>query len=158
TLPARGPMQGGVMARIHLDQIDLALPGEAVRPLLSFRALFLRRRALRAVLRDVRLTIGEGERLAVVAPDAVGKSALLRLMAGRQAPHAGCVLVEGEVLHLGGDWPTLNEEATGQEHIERRHGPGEITRELADFTGLGEFLDLPVRYYSAGMRWRLGFT
>jgi ABC-type polysaccharide/polyol phosphate transport system ATPase subunit len=149
------------MAHISLTGVDLALPGQPPATKLSLASLFRRWQAggiRRPILHEIRLTVADGERVALVGPDGAGKSALLRLLAGRHRPDAGGVVVEGEVLHLADALHDVDLQATGWENIERRIGPGSPAKQLAAFTGLEEFLDLPVGCYSAGMRWRLGFS
>jgi ABC-type polysaccharide/polyol phosphate transport system ATPase subunit len=147
------------MAHIHLDRIALTCTGTLTSSL-SLSALFGRWRgeARYPILREVGLTIVDGERVALVGPDGAGKSALLRVLAGLQRPESGSMIVEGAVLHLADILQQIDPDATGWENIDRRLSAGSEAKQLAEFTGLGEFLDLPVRCFSTGMRWRLGFS
>jgi ABC-type polysaccharide/polyol phosphate transport system ATPase subunit len=151
------------MACIHLERVTVSLPrpsgGTPERRSRSLAGLFRRRQisVRHPVLRDISLHIADGERVALVGADGAGKSTLLRLLAGEHRPDAGRILVEGQVLCLADVTGWLDADATGWQNLERRAGPAEAPA-LADFTGLADFLDLPVHCYSAGMRWRLGFT
>ena len=94
-----------------------------------------------------RIVLREGDRLAVVGPTGAGKSALLREL-GDQLGHAP----------LEGRFPWMDRDCTGAEIIRLRLGNGPAAEMASEFCGLGEFLDLPLRCYSTGMQWRLGFT
>jgi lipopolysaccharide transport system ATP-binding protein len=147
------------MAHIRLEGVELALPTE--RTDVSILRRGFRRCQVdvpRPVLRGVDLTIEDGERVALVGPDEIGKRALLQILADRIRADGGDVLVMGKVLHLADVAKEVDPEATGWQNIERRVGPGDPARQLAAFTGLEEFLDLPAHCYSSGMRWRLGFA
>ena len=95
-----------------------------------------------------------------------GKSTLLRVLAGVYVPTSGRVAIDGRVSALFNTVPGLDMDDTGFENI---HTCGmflgmtrsEIiakTPEIAEFTELGDYLNLPVRTYSAGMITRLGFA
>lgn len=117
-------------------------------------------------LAGVHLTIGAGERVGLIGPNGAGKSTLLKTMAGIYPPHHGVVRVEGHVCPLFEFSTGFEMEATGWDNIRTRAlllgmSAGEIDRkidDIASFTGLGEFLDIPVRCYSAGMALRLAFA
>jgi ABC-type polysaccharide/polyol phosphate transport system ATPase subunit len=117
-------------------------------------------------LRDLSLEVRRGECLGIVGPNGAGKSTLLKLISGIFMPDIGTVRVRGRVgalIEVGaGFHPML----TGRENIyingavlgmPRR----EIDRkfdEIVAFSGLEEFLDMPVKHYSSGMYVRLGFA
>jgi ABC-type polysaccharide/polyol phosphate transport system ATPase subunit len=165
--------EGDVVARIDLDRVSLTfrvreqyqitlkeflLRGmyrSARNPLLKVRAL-----------RDVSLGFGDGDRVGIVGGNGAGKSTLLRLLAGVYWPTRGRREVTGRVsslfeLNLG-----FEMEASGRQNIiYRGYLQGETPRsirakmdQIADFSELGRFLDVPVRYYSAGMLVRLAFS
>ncbi len=117
-------------------------------------------------LRDVSLQARDGERVGLIGPNGAGKTTLLRVLAGIYEPALGAVHVEGRVsplfdLHLG-----MDPEATGYENIYLRGlflglSYREIRKripEIREFTELGEYLSMPVRTYSDGMRLRLAFA
>jgi ABC-type polysaccharide/polyol phosphate transport system ATPase subunit len=124
-----------------------------------------RRETFRA-LDGVRLTVARGECLGVIGPNGSGKSTLLRLMAGIFPPTEGEVLVHGRVapmIELGvGFHPDL----TGAENVHLntslygllRRQTNAIFPLIVRFAELEEFVDVPVKNYSAGMYVRLGFS
>jgi lipopolysaccharide transport system ATP-binding protein len=119
-----------------------------------------------AALRDLTFTIRPGERVALVGGNGAGKTTLLRTLAGIYEPVAGRVQVEGSVGSLIDPAAGMDPEATGRENITLRGlflGLSEadcelMAEEAGQFSGLGEFLDVPIRSYSAGMSVRLSFA
>jgi ABC-type polysaccharide/polyol phosphate transport system ATPase subunit len=117
-------------------------------------------------LQDISLELRSGCRLALMGHNGAGKTTLLRTLAGIYHPTAGRIEVEGRRVPLFDIGLGLDEEATGYENIKLRglllgFNSEEIankTQEIADFSGLGSFLDLPVRTYSSGMLMRLMFS
>lgn len=117
-------------------------------------------------LRDVSFEVEQGEFLGVIGHNGAGKSTLLRTIAGILPPSSGRVVVNGHVTTLLSVGVGFNGELTGRENI-RLGGlanglsPREaasLEAEIADFSGLGEFVDYPLKTYSSGMRSRLGFA
>lgn len=117
-------------------------------------------------LDNISLRVREGERLGIFGHNGSGKSTLLRIMAGVYKPTRGSVVINGKVsssldVNLG-----MEDEATGRENILimalYRGVPLSVARRsveaIADFAGLGPFIDMPVRTYSSGMRMRLAFS
>jgi len=117
-------------------------------------------------LQDVSLHVGEGERLGIIGHNGAGKSTLLKLLAGIYPPSSGERIVRGRVSSLFDITLGFELDASGWENISYRgYLQGETPQsikakvaEIAAFTELGEFLDMPVRYYSAGMMVRLAFA
>jgi ABC-type polysaccharide/polyol phosphate transport system ATPase subunit len=102
----------------------------------------------------------------VIGHNGAGKSTLLRTIAGILPPSRGRVVVNGYVTTLLSVGIGFNGELTGRENI-RLGGlanglsPQDIARrehDIAEFSGLGEFVDYPLKTYSSGMRSRLGFS
>ncbi len=117
-------------------------------------------------LEGINLRVGEGERLGIVGSNGAGKSTLLKLLAGIYPPTAGRREVRGRISSLFEISLGFEADATGWENIAYRgYLQGETPRSIrgkikpiADFSELGKFLDMPVRYYSAGMMIRLAFS
>lgn len=123
-------------------------------------------RVVVAALRELNLTIGQGERVALIGPNGAGKSTLLRVMAGIYEPVAGRLLIEGQIGSLIDPAAGMDSLLTGRENIVLRclyRGLTEkqgiaLAESISEFSGLGEFLDVPIRGYSAGMNIRLAFA
>jgi len=127
----------------------------SVNPVIEVRAL-----------QDINLQIHEGERVGVIGHNGAGKSTLLKLLAGIYPPTKGKRKVEGRISSLFDIALGFETDASGWENIYfRGYLQGETPKSvrdkmqpIADFSELGEFLNMPVRYYSAGMLVRLAFS
>lgn len=123
-------------------------------------------RVVVSALRDLTFSVRSGERVALVGGNGAGKTTLLRTLAGIYEPVAGRLLVEGEVGTLIDPAAGMDADSTGRENIRLRGlyggldeaGLRALEEEAAAFSDLGEFLDVPVRGYSAGMAVRLAFA
>src|SRR5262249_13620667 len=161
------------MARIELDQVDLTfrLRRHGRITLKEFLVRQMFRRSINPMievraLQDVNLRVREGERLGILGHNGAGKSTLLKVLAGIYPPTAGRRSVEGRISSLFDIALGFEPDATGWENISYRgYLQGETPRSIrskvqaiADFSELGPFLDMPVRYYSAGMMIRLAFS
>jgi ABC-type polysaccharide/polyol phosphate transport system ATPase subunit len=136
------------------------------------RAVFFlsRQKNLRAgmdfwALRNITMTLHEGETVGLIGRNGSGKSTISMIICGSLPPDRGRITVHGRVhlLALGiGFRPTL----TGRENViiggtilgMSRREVKEKMEDIADFADLGDFFDEPVEIYSAGMRSRLGFA
>jgi ABC-type polysaccharide/polyol phosphate transport system ATPase subunit len=161
------------MARIELDGIGLTFKvrKQRVSTLKEFllKGMFKQTRnpimEVRA-LHDLNLQIGQGERVGVIGHNGAGKSSLLRLLAGIYAPTTGRLVVRGKISSLFDINLGFEGEASGWENISYRsylqgETPASVRRKkkaIAEFSELGDFLNMPVRYYSAGMIVRLAFS
>jgi ABC-type polysaccharide/polyol phosphate transport system ATPase subunit len=162
------------MARIELDRVSLTFrvrkqQGRMTLKEYLVRGLFLRTAQpmmeVRA-LQDLSLTIEAGERVGIIGHNGAGKSTLLKLLAGIYEPTRGRCSVTGRVSSLFDLMLGFEGEASGWENIRYRgylqgETPRSIARKIesiAEFSELGDFLNMPVRYYSAGMLVRLAFS
>ncbi len=117
-------------------------------------------------LEGINLAVDEGDRLGIIGHNGAGKSTLLRLLAGVYPPTAGRRQVTGHICSLFDISLGFEQDASGWDNIlYRGYLQGETPRTIrskvqpiADFSELGEFLDMPVRYYSSGMKVRLAFS
>jgi ABC-type polysaccharide/polyol phosphate transport system ATPase subunit len=160
------------MALIELESVGLTFrvrQGGITFKEFVVRQLFHRakRRPMKVrALRDVSLNLKDGDRLAILGHNGAGKSTLLKVLAGIYPPTRGVRRIEGEVSSLFDIALGFEPEATGWENINYRgYLQGETPRSIrakvqpiAEFSELGDFLNMPVRYYSAGMMVRLAFS
>jgi len=117
-------------------------------------------------LDQVSFTLRQGDRLGLIGSNGAGKSTLIRVLADIYAPSAGKVERQGTLIPMFDIGIGFDHEATGYENIMLRGMMMGLTRreiaartdEIAAFSELGEYLDLPIRTYSAGMTLRLMFS
>jgi ABC-type polysaccharide/polyol phosphate transport system ATPase subunit len=161
------------MARIELQNagVEFHLRKTAQVTLKEYllRGMFLRTStdtmAVQA-LRGIDLTARDGDRIGIIGHNGAGKSTLLKLIAGIYPPSHGRRNVTGKISSLFDITLGFEEEANGWDNIRyRSYLQGESPREvkakimdIAAFSELGEFLNVPLRAYSAGMRVRLAFA
>jgi ABC-2 type transport system ATP-binding protein len=114
-------------------------------------------------LRDITLHLEHGARVALVGHNGAGKTTLLRLLAGIYEPTRGVAEISGRVAPIFDLGVGMDPEITGLENIMIRGLFLGMTRQqmearvddIAEFTELGDFLRMPLRTYSTGMRVRL---
>ena len=117
-------------------------------------------------LSDVSVDIVSGDRVGLIGLNGAGKTTLLKVLAGVYEPSQGRFISSGNVSSLLDIQVGLNPDATGRENIVLRGmymgiHPQEMRArvdEVAEFTELGHYIDMPVRTYSAGMMIRLAFS
>lgn len=117
-------------------------------------------------LSDISVDFRDGDRIALIGYNGAGKTTLLKVLAGIYIPTRGQIYAQGKVSSLFAVNVGVNPEATGRENIILRgmymdvhpRETRERIDEVAAFTELGAYLDMPVRTYSAGMSVRLAFT
>ena len=117
-------------------------------------------------LRDVSFEVPRGTTFGLVGHNGSGKSTMLKLLAGVHRPTSGSIITDGRVsalLELGAGF---HGELTGRENIylnasilglSRKEIDASVDR-IVDFSGIGDFIDSPVKVYSSGMYVRLGFS
>lgn len=117
-------------------------------------------------LDNVTLLFEHGRRVGLVGHNGAGKSTLLRVLAGIYEPTLGKVEVQGNAVPLFDISLGMDPESTGYDNIVLRglflglsHNEiRERVEDIAEFSELGDFLNLPIRTYSTGMRMRLAFA
>lgn len=117
-------------------------------------------------LKGVSLEILPGDRVGLMGHNGSGKTSLLRMLAGIYEPTSGAIQVRGKISSFINLGLGMDLEATGAENIllcGLMFGLGfdeiqKLTPSIGKFSGLGEFLDMPVRTYSSGMMMRLVFS
>lgn len=165
------------MADICLKDISLSFPVYNVAAR-SFKKSFIRAATGGKVLQDTRQRVmvkaldglnvhfAHGDRVGLIGHNGAGKSSLLRLLAGIYEPTEGEMHVRGHISPLLSFTQGLENELTGYENILMRSTIMGLTRseidqqarEIADLTGLGDYLAMPTRTYSSGMLVRLAFA
>jgi lipopolysaccharide transport system ATP-binding protein len=116
-----------------------------------------------SALKEISLDLKDGDRLAIFGRNGAGKSTLLRTVSGVLYPDRGRIQVEGTRASLISLGAGLDHEKTGAQNVEllgallglNKAQRGALLQDVAEFTDLGDFMDLPVRTYSTGMGMRL---
>jgi ABC-type polysaccharide/polyol phosphate transport system ATPase subunit len=135
--------------------LDLVLRRESATPRGEFWAL-----------RDISFEVRQGERIGIVGGNGAGKSTLLRLLARIYPPTGGRLSIRGSVAPLIEMGAGFNPELSGTDNIIfngamlgfSKSQMRERAAGIYEFTGLQEFADMPLKYYSSGMYMRLAFA
>ncbi len=137
---------------------------------LSLKELVVRRQRRRVAdyeaLHGVDLEIRRGETIGIIGSNGAGKTTLLRLIARVLSPTSGRIRIRGTVAPLIDLFGVLHHELTGRENAYltgallglRRREMRDRIDSIANFAGIGDFFDAPLRTYSAGMMVRLAFA
>ncbi|MEZ6001549.1 ABC transporter ATP-binding protein [Hyphomonas sp.] len=163
------------MVKVELNNVDVDYPvhtrasrrflGKSETPSVGGYVVTEGQLTVRA-LENISLSLKPGDRLGLLGRNGAGKTTLLKTIAGILPPVAGTICVEGRISPLTSILLGLDGESTGYENIGirgRLMGMSEAdireaTPEIAEFTELGDFLHLPIKTYSSGMRMRLSFA
>lgn len=117
-------------------------------------------------LKDVTFSLNKGERLGILGLNGAGKSTLLKVVAGVLKPTEGTVTTKGKIVPLLELGAGFDKQYTGAENIYlygamlgySKEFIKEKYDEIVEFSELGDFINVPVKNYSSGMRARLGFA
>jgi ABC-type polysaccharide/polyol phosphate transport system ATPase subunit len=161
------------MAQIELENVNLTFRVRKERGI-RLKDFILKRMFLPSnnpimevrALQGITLRIDRGDRIGFIGHNGAGKSTILKLLAGIYTPTSGRRHVDGRISSLFDIALGFEGEANGWENIAyRSYLQGETPasmrakkQAIADFSELGDFLNMPVRYYSAGMMVRLAFS
>lgn len=161
------------MATIELDDVHLTFQART-QAKLTLKEYVVRKLTGKRVsqwisvraLSGLNLSATDGDRIGIIGHNGAGKSTLLKLVAGIYPPSRGTRRVGGRICSLFDISLGFETEMNGWDNIAYRgYLQGETPQSLkpkiagiAEFSGLGDFLDMPVRYYSAGMMVRLAFS
>jgi ABC-type polysaccharide/polyol phosphate transport system ATPase subunit len=117
-------------------------------------------------LRDISLSLEGGNVFGIIGRNGAGKTTLLNILAGISSPTTGKVEINGRVSSMLTLGAGFQEELTGKENIYLNASILGMSRKeiknkynsIAEFSELEDFLDVPLRSYSQGMKMRLGFS
>ena len=117
-------------------------------------------------LQDVSFEISHGSTFGIIGSNGSGKSTLLKCLTGILSPDKGLVTTNGEIAALLELGAGFHPDMTGRENIALngsilglpRKEINAVTDEIIEFSGLGDFINDPVKHYSSGMYVRLGFA
>ncbi len=172
--PAEGDSSLSIAARpsqpvLRFEAVSKSYLRNAGRALLRHRlASWLKRAPLETfrALDDVSFEIVEGESLAIVGSNGAGKSTLLRLATGISAPETGRIMIRGTIAALMELGAGFHPDLTGAENLVLNASLLGLSRKktyeefdsIVEFSGIGEFIEEPLRTYSSGMMMRLAFA
>src|SRR5246127_5938567 len=126
-----------------------------------------RRPSVREVhaIRGISFVVNHGDAVGVIGRNGSGKSTLLQAVAGLLPPEKGCVYTSGQAALLGVN-AALMDDLTGERNVVLGclaigMSPAEVKdgyESIVEFSGVGNFVDYPMRTYSSGMGSRLRFA
>src|SRR3982751_1560432 len=117
-------------------------------------------------LRDVSFAVDHGESIGIVGQNGAGKSTLLNITTALCSPSEGSVSIQGRVAALLELGSGFHQDLTGAENVRINAALLGLSRrqahdrfdDIVEFSGIGEFIDEPLRTYSSGMMMRLAFS
>lgn len=157
---------------IQLDNVTVRfrIPHERIPTLQEYAIRWIKQRRVRYsdfnALHDVSFTVQSGETLGIIGANGAGKSTLLKVIARVIRPTTGRVQLNGHIAPLLELGAGFDYEMTGRENVFlngavlgfSRKDMAQRLEHIVDFSGIGDFIDAPVRTYSSGMVARLGFA
>lgn len=117
-------------------------------------------------LKNVSFDVRRGQRIGIIGRNGAGKSTLLKILSRLVYPTEGEVRIRGRVTSLLEVGTGFNMNLSGRENVYLnaalhgldKHEIDAIFEPVVEFSGVGEFLDMPVKHYSSGMYMRLAFS
>lgn len=117
-------------------------------------------------IKDASFSLKAGDKVGLIGGNGAGKTTLLRAMAGIYPPCHGKVEISGSIATIIDIGAGMDEELSGEQNIYRLsllrgisiHDVKNMIDDIKEFSGLGEYIKLPVRTYSSGMKIRLMFS
>ncbi|TKT72901.1 ABC transporter ATP-binding protein [Afipia massiliensis] len=152
------PIYGANNRSVKTSIVNIATGGVLARD--ASERVFVR------ALDDVSFEFHEGDRIGLIGHNGSGKSTLLRVLAGIYEPVSGYLAVKGRVTSMLSITVGIDMEATGMENIFMRgrvmgvpaRKMKTMLDDIVEFSGIGDYLHLPIRTYSTGMVMRLAFA
>ncbi len=173
----RSDLKLASQALLELHNVNVSFPiyhggSRSLKKILLFKSSAGRlardgnQRIMIEALRNISLSFEIGDRVALIGHNGAGKTTLLRVMAGIYEPTTGEAIIRGRVSPMFDIGLGIDTELSGYENIRLRAlllglSESEIksrAADIADFTELGDYLEMPVRTYSSGMMLRLTFA
>jgi len=119
-----------------------------------------------SALLDVTFDLGEGEILGIIGRNGAGKSTLLKVLSRITSPTSGCITIRGRVASLLEVGTGFHPELTGRENIYLNgmllgmssRQVGLVYDQICDFASVGDYINVPIKRYSSGMKLRLAFS
>lgn len=150
----------GANKNFRLSLIDGLTGGKILPKSLQTKSIIIK------ALDDINLNLRSGDRIGLIGHNGAGKSTLLRVLAGVYQPTSGRMSIEGKLSPLLNQTPGMEPEDSGYENIltvgmllgmslDEIKGKAP---EIIEFSGLGDYINFPIRTYSTGMQARLGFS
>jgi ABC-type polysaccharide/polyol phosphate transport system ATPase subunit len=156
------------MIDLKFDRVSkqYRLPTNVDRPKRWYNGGFRRKASHMWALRNVSFQVNEGETLGVVGHNGAGKTTIMKILSGITTPTTGEISIRGRLAALVEVSSGFHPELTGCENV-YLHGAmlgmrrSEIRKKLdsiIEFSGVGRYIEVPVKRYSSGMYVRLGFA
>ncbi len=158
-----------ILVEIENLGMNFRMPEERIDSLKEFAIRFVKRKLKYKnleIINDLNLTINKGESLALIGKNGVGKSTLLRIIAGIIDPTAGTVKTRGNMVPLLQLGAGFDKNASGRENVYLNGALMGFSKSemrakydsIVKFAELGDKMNVPLKNYSSGMLARLGFS
>jgi len=117
-------------------------------------------------VKNISFTVNKGEIIGIIGKNGAGKSTLLKILSRITEPSSGSVKIRGRISSLLEVGTGFHPELTGRENVYLNGAILGMSRleikrkyaEIVEFSGVGEYIDTPIKRYSSGMKVRLAFS